>query len=183
MTNQQSRLLQLVFMSFMVLLALLLLWPPAQQAFAPDLGTVNLAQVEASKLPKSHYYAQVSGYANGPSVDLKLRKQGMWRYIPLRSTSTSKSPVALVVACRVSAIEQCLTQDPQTQLLTAEGYVMPDDRPDVRGQLAQQGVTLAKTVKYLTPEHDRGKAQTMLMVVGGIFVMVAGGFFQVLGDR
>jgi hypothetical protein len=136
------------------------------QAFSPDLGLVDLSSIETGKISQSSYYAQVSGYSNGESVETQKGNDAPWVYIALHPEPSSQAPVHLIIASDKSEVDRYIHTDPRTKKLTTKGYVEAGTRGEVRAWLEKDGVKIADDVKYITPRIDRSSAKNLPLGMG-----------------
>jgi hypothetical protein len=154
------------------------------QAFDPDLGQINLGDLEMGKIARSSYYARISGYSDDKIVKIQKGKDNPWIYIALHSTPDSKAPVHLIIASDEMEVDKYIQKDPRTKKVMTQGYVESGVRGEVRAWLEKDGVKVADNVKYITPRIDRSSAKNLpigIGIAGVIFAIYT--FVQNLRER
>jgi hypothetical protein len=143
------------------------------QAFDPDLGQLNLSDLESGKIARSSYYARVSGYTNDEKVKIQKGKDNPWVYIPVHSAPNSQAPVHLIIASDELEVDKYIQRDPRTKKVTTQGYVESGVRGEVRAWLEKDGVKVADDVKYITPRIDRDAAKNLPIGIGIAGIVLA----------
>jgi hypothetical protein len=143
------------------------------QAFDPDLGQINLRDLETGKIARSSYYARVSGYSNDENVKIQKGKDNPWVYIALHSEQNDRAPVHLIIAADEMEVDKYIQKDPRTKRVTAQGYVESGVRGEVRAWLEKDGVKVADDVKYMTPRIDRNSAKNLPIGIGIAGIVLA----------
>jgi hypothetical protein len=154
------------------------------QAFDPDLGQINLRDLETGKIARSSYYARVSGYSNDENVKTQKGKDNPWVYIALHSEPNSRSPVHLIIASDEMEVDKYIQKDPSTKRIITQGYIESGARGEVRAWLEKDGVKVADDVKYITPRIDRNSAKNLPIGIGIAGIVLASYvFIQNLRER
>jgi hypothetical protein len=143
------------------------------QAFDPDLGQINLRDLEMGKIARSSYYARVSGYSNDENVKIQKGKDNPWVYIALHADPNSKAPVHLIIASDEMEVDKYIHKDTLTKKITAQGYVESGMRGEVKAWLEKDGVKVADDVKYITPRIDRNSAKNLPIGIGIAGIVLA----------
>jgi hypothetical protein len=136
------------------------------QALDPDLGQINLGDLETGKIARTSYYARVLGYSNDENVKMQKGEDNPWLYIALHSTPNSQAPVHLIIATDEMEVDKYIQKDPRTKQVTTQGYIESGVRGEVRAWFEKDGVKVADDVKYITPRINRNSAKNVPIGIG-----------------
>jgi hypothetical protein len=166
---------QNLYPSVVVLLATILMGSiMGGHAFDPDLGVVDLSQIESGTVPHDKYYAQVSGYPTNNEYLTQRKGSSIPNiYIPLNSKKDGNLTTHLIVLVQENEMAQYIKNDYSDKKITVSGYIDYVIEGKVKAAFEDRGVKLAPNVRSLVARvtvGGRGTAKNFFfgMVTSGI---------------
>jgi hypothetical protein len=142
-------------------------------AFAPDLGLVDLTQIESGIVSHDQYYAQVSGYPTNNEYLAQGNDNNPDVYIPLSSKKDGKHLTHLIVLVREKERAKYIENDYFSKKITVSGYISYAIDGRVKTTFEDRGIQLAPNVRSLIAKvnvKNRGTSKNFFfgIITGGI---------------
>jgi hypothetical protein len=138
------------------------------QAFAPDLGHVNLKDIEAGGVSHNNYYAKISGYSDGKTLKMQKSSEIPRIYIPLYSDPTFSNPTRVIISVQENEIDRYISHDDPDKKISTTGYIDDAIQGSVKAWFEDKGIKIDPNVKSITPRIKSENRDTPRMIMFGI---------------
>ena len=138
------------------------------QAFAPDLGYVNLKDIEAGSVSHKNYYAKISGYSDGKTLKTQKSSEIPQFYIPLYSDPTFSNPARVIISVQENEIDRYVSRDDPDKKISTTGYIDDAIQGSVKAWFEDKGIKIDPNAKSITPRIKSENRDTPKMIMFGV---------------